>query len=147
VHDDYPLQPRRSGRKKYFVALVVLGAVGLAWVLIQAGSFLALRMRSTISAGIVTGYEFVGGATRLRVQTTVDGMPGGFMLLQASGWPRYTRGQRVQVLTWRDTNQLGQQVQRSMAYAHRNHWQKPGVVLALALVAMVTGANGLRRSR
>ena len=66
------------------------------------------------------------------------------MLLEASNaWPRYTKDQHVEVLTWHVTNQLGQRIQKSMVYAPRNHWQKKVLAFATGFVAVIAGVVGL----
>jgi hypothetical protein len=111
-------------------------------------SFGALRLRSTVSPGVVVGYEIAGGRQRIRVETLEEGRTRGFMLLEATdAWPRYIDGQHVEVLTWRATNKLGQKIQESMVYAHRNYWQKKVLVFAVGFLAVVAGIVGLVVSR
>jgi hypothetical protein len=148
VGDDYPIQHRASGRPKYLVALVVVGGIAVVWALVALISFGVLRLRSTVSSGVIVGYEIAGGRERLRVETLGEGRRRGFMLLETTdAWPRYAEGQHVEVLTWRATNKLGQKVQESMVYAHRNYWQKKVLVFAAGFFAVVAGVVGLVGSR
>jgi hypothetical protein len=148
VNDAYPIQRSPNGHAKYLIAVGVVGAAGVAWVLFHILSFAAARIQSTSTPGVVVGYEMAGGMERLRVQTSVEGKPKGFMLLDGSdAWPRYRPNQPVEVLTREVRNKYGQTVPQSTVYAARNYWQKQLAMLVAALAASCAGIIGLVRLR
>jgi hypothetical protein len=74
-----------------------------------------------------------------------DGKPAGFFVVEArEGWPRYTEGQSIELLTWNARNQYGQMIREAAAYAPWNYWARHGVIALVAVCATFVGCLGLR---
>lgn len=140
---DHPYRGRSSQLKGYLTAVIMLAAAGVLWGFVDLVDVVWVRLRASPSPGIVVGYEVAGGKRRLRVQMEKDGRPAGFVLLDPmAAWPEYAPGQRVQVLTWRVTNQFGRPMNQTAAYSPWNYWPRPLLkILGAAAVAGIAAAG------
>ena len=141
-----PYRTRTTLRRQLCVLLIAGSVLGLLWSLSRAASFVLLRARSVSMDAVVLGYEVAGGKQRLRVQTAQAGKPRSFMLLDVEpGTPRYTEGQRIQLLSRPVTNSFGHRLETTVPYAHRNYWRRPVIIALGSGAALALGLAGLRR--